>query len=303
MDTVINFLSTAQIQKIGTIIFLLALALILGSSLLAFISEIKHSPSPKSNLSSMSHNITRSTWLWIVLFSLLGGATVFLPHYSTIMSSGTLLITTIASGLALFFLLLYHFTANLIKLKFIHAPFAFFAIICALGAAAYWYLPHTCAAWFAAKSQLTTTNKILFWWLGRIEIAGFLHFILNAVGISAIFFLLANAKEKENKRKQSREYYFQAAGFADRWLLTTVTLQVLPLGWLFYNLAAANPGILFTSPKVYWFTGFLATALLGWLLLIKITKDGLVNRRATIIIALFFIISLNLFHFGPLKVW
>ncbi|HIE07407.1 MAG TPA: hypothetical protein EYP64_05125 [Desulfarculaceae bacterium] len=301
MDIIINYLMIPQLQTAGAIIFLLALALLLGSSLLAFVSEIKHSSSPKSNLPTMSHNITRSTWLGVVLFSLLGGTTVFLPLYLTLMNSTPLLITGLSSSLALIFFLLYHFTAKIIKLKFIHAPLALFAAGCALGAAIFWYLPHTCAAWFAAKSHLSTTEDILFWWLGRNEVACFLHFILNAVGVAALFFLLANAREKENKRKQSREYYFQAAGYAGRWLLTSVTLQILPLGWIFYNLAVANPGMLFTTPKVYWFAGILSTALLGWLLLIKITKDGLVNRRATMIIALFFIISLNLFHFGPLR--
>ena len=249
----------------------------------------------------MSHNITRSTWLWTLFFSILGGTTVFLPLYPTLMNSSPLLIAGLSSVSALFLFLLYHFTAKFIKPKFIHAPLALFAAGCALGAGVFWYLPHTCAAWFAAKSHLTTTEEILFWWLGRNEIACFLHFILNAIGIAALFFMLANAREKENKRKQSREYYFQAAGYAGRWLLTAVTLQILPLGWLFYNLAAANPGMLFTPSKVYWFAGILSSSLLGWLLLIKITKDGLVNRRATMIIALFFIISLSLFHFGPLK--
>lgn len=301
MDIIINYLTIPQLQTAGTIIFLLALALLLGSSLLAFVSEIKHSSSPKSNLPTMSQNITRSTWLWIILFSLLGGTTVFLPLYPTLMNSSSLLIAGLSSASALFLFLLYHLTAKIIKLKFIHAPLALFAAGCALGAGFFWYLPQTCAAWFAAESHLTTTEEILFWWLGRNEIACFLHFILNAVGVAALFFLLANAREKENKRKQSREYYFQAAGYAGRWLLTSVTLQILPLGWLFYNLAAANPGMLFTTPKIYWFAGILSSALLGWLLLIKITKDGLVNRRATMIIALFFIISLSLFHFGPLK--
>ncbi|MEA3333517.1 MAG: hypothetical protein U9Q58_07965 [Pseudomonadota bacterium] len=301
MDIIINYLTIPQLQTVGTIIFLLALALLLGSSLLAFVSEIKHNSSPTTNLPTISYNITRSTWLWIVLFSLLGGTTVFLPLYPTLMNSTSLLITGLSGGLALFFLLFYHFSAKFIKLKFIHAPFALFAAGCAFGAAVFWYLPHTCAAWFEAESHLATTDELLSWWLGRNEIASLLHFILNAVGIAAILFLLANAGEKENKRKQSREYYFQAAGYAGRWLLTAVTLQALPLGWLFYNLAAANPGMLFTSPKSYWFAGILSTALLGWLLLIKITKDGLVNRRATLIIALFFIVSLSLFHFGPLR--
>jgi len=301
MDIIINYLTIPQLQTAGTIIFLLALALLAGSSLLAFVSEIKFSSSPKNNLPSMSHNITRSTWLWTLLFSILGGTTVFLPLYPTLTNSSPLLITGLSSGLALFFFLLYHFTARIIKPKFIHAPFALIAASCALGAAIFWYLPHTCAAWFAAKSHLTTTEELIFWWLGRNEIASFFHFTLNAIGIAALFFMLANAGEKENKRKQSREYYFQAARYAGRWLLTAVTLQILPLGWLFYNRAAANPGILFSSPKVYWFAAILSTALLGWLLLIKIAKDGLVNRRATMIIALFFIISLSLFHFGPLK--
>ena len=304
MDIAIKYLSTPLLQTAGTIFFLLALALILGSSLLAFISEIKFNSDLKSNLSAMSHNITQATWLWIILFTLFGGITIFLPLYRTIMHSTTTtthLIAGVCAALALFFFLVYHFTAKFIKIKLIHAPFALFATGCALGAAIFWYLPHTCAAWFAAKNQLATTNELLFWWLGRNEIAGFLHFILNAVGIGAIFFMLSNAGEKEIRRKRSREYYFQASGYAGRLLLTSVTLQIIPLAWLFYNLAVTKSGLLFTSPNFYWLTGIVATAVFGWLLLIKITKDGLVNHRATMIIALFFIISLSLLHFGPLK--
>ena len=298
---IISYLTMPQLQSAGTIIFLLALALLLGSSMLAFISEIKHKSNTRTSYPVMSHNITRSVWIWIFIFGLLGGTTVFLPLFPTITEFTPLLITALCSGLALFLLLLYHFTAKVLQKKFLHAPLALFAAGSALGAAIFWYLPQTCAAWFQAEGHLATTEEIFFWWLGRDEIAYFLHFLLNSVGVAALFFMLANAAEKEKKRKQTRDYYFQAAGYAGRWLLTVVTLQILPLGWLFYNLATASPALLFTSPGVYWFAGMLSTALLGWLLLIKITKDGLVNRRATMIIALFFIISLSLFHYSPLR--
>ncbi len=297
---IINYLTIPQLQTAGTIVFLLALALIMGSSLLAFVSELKNNSKTGSKFPVMSHNITRSALVWIVFFGLLGGITVFLPIFPSLKSPSPLLITGLSGGLALLFFLLYHFTAKVLP-KSLHAPLALFATGSALGAAVFWYLPHTCAAWFQAQGQLATTEKIFFWWLGRDEIAYFLHFLLNSVGVAALFFMLANAAEKEKKRKQTRDYYFQAAGYAGRWLLTAATLQMLPLGWLFYNLAATNPALLFTNPGVYWFVGILTTALLGWLLLIKITRDGLVNRRATLIIALFFITSLSLFHFGPLK--
>ena len=298
---IISYLTMPQLQSAGTIAFLLALALLLGSSLLAFVSEIKHNSNTRTSFPVMSHNITRSAWLWIILFAISGGTTVFLPLFPTLTNSTSLLTTGLSGCTALFFFLLYHFTAKIIQKKSLHAPLALFATGSALGAAVFWYLPQTYAAWLQAEGQLATAEEFFFWWLGRDEIAYFLHFLLNAAGVAALLFMLANAAEKEKKRKQAREYYFQAAGYAGRWLLTAATLQILPLGWLFYNLAAASPALLFTSPGVYWFAAMLSTALLGWLLLIKITKDGLVNRRATMIIALFFIISLSLFHFSPLR--
>ena len=297
---IINYLTRPQLQSAGTIIFLLALALLLGSSLMALVSEIKHKSNTKTSYPVMSHNITRSALIWIVLFGFLGGSVVFLPNSPSLTKSTPLSIIALCSTLALCFFLLYHFTAKVLRKKFLHAPLALFAAGSALGAAIFWYLPQTCAAWFQAEGHLATTKEVFFWWLGRNEIAYFLHFFLNSAGIAALFFMLANAAEKEKKRKQSRDYYFQAADYAGRRLLTAATLQILPLGWLFYNQTAANPALLFTSPGVYWFAGMLSTALLGWLLLIKITKDGLVNYRATMIIALFFIVSLSLFHFSPL---
>ena len=298
---IISYLTIPQLQTAGTIAFLLALALLLGSSLLAFVSEIKYNSNKETKFPVMSHNLTRSALIWIVFFGVLGGITVFLPLLPTLKEATSLLVTGLSGCMALFLFLLYHFTAKVLQKKSLHAPLALFAAGSALGAAIFWYFPHTCADWFQAQGHLATTEEIFLWWLGREEIAYFLHFFMNSIGVAALFFMLANAAEKEKKRKQTRDYYFQAAGYAGRWLLTATTLQILPLGWFFYNLAATNPALLFTSPKVYWFAGILATALLGWLLLIKITKDGLVNRRATMIIALFFIISLCLFHFGPLK--
>ncbi len=298
---IINYLTMPQLQSAGTIIFLLALALILGASLMALVSEIKYKPNAKTSYPVISYNITRSALIWIILFAILGGTTIFLPLLPSFKKPCSLLIFATCSGLALLFFLLSHFTIKVLRKKFLHAPLALFAAGSALGAAIFWYLPQTCTAWFQAEGHLATSKEIFFWWLGRNEIAYFLHFFLNSLGVAALLFMLANAAEKEKKRKQSRDYYFQAARFSGRWLLTAATMQILPLGWIFYNQAAINSTLLFTSPGVYWFSGILTTALSGWLLLIKITKDGLVNRRATIIIALFFIFSLSLFHFGPLR--
>ena len=298
---IVNYLTMPEIQIAGRFTFLLALALLMGGSILAFVSEIKQKSNARNNFPVISHNITRSVWVWILFFGILGGTTVFLPLLPKLKKINPNLITALCSCMALLFFLIYHFTAKLIKIKYLHVPLALFAASSVLGATIFWFLPHTCSAWFQNKANLASQQEILFWWLGREEIAYFLHFILNSIGIAALFFMLANAAEKEKKRKQSRDYYFQASGYAGRWLLTVATLQILPLTWLFYNQASSNPALLFSTPGVYWFAAILSTALLGWLLLIKITKDGLVNRRATMIIALFFIISLTLFHFSPLK--
>lgn len=296
-----NYLTIPEVQIAGRVTFLIALALILGSSILAFISEIKQKADSRKSFPVMSHNITGATWIWILILGIFGGATVFTPLLSSLEKINLNLVTALSSAVALLLLLFYHFTANLLKNRYLHAPFAFLAAISALGAAIVWYHPHTCSAWFQSRADLSNQQEIFFWWLGREEIARFLHFVLNAIGLAALFFLLANAAEKEKKRKQTRDYYFQAAAYGGRWLLTIVTLQTLPLSWLFYNQAANNPASIFSPPGVYWFAAIITTALLGWLLLIKIIKDGLVNRRATLIIAIFFIASLSLFHFSPLR--
>ncbi len=184
---IISYLTIPQLQSAGTIIFLLALALLLGSSLMALVSEIKHKSNTRTSYPVMSHNLTRSTLIWIVIFGLLGGTTVFLPLFPSLTKFTPLSITALCSGLTLFLFLLYHFTAKVLRKKFLHAPLALFAAGSALGAAIFWYLPLTCAAWFQAEGHLTTTEEIFFWWLGRDEIAYFLHFLLNSVGVAALF--------------------------------------------------------------------------------------------------------------------
>ncbi len=300
MNDIINYINTAPYQSAGKIIFLLALALIIGSSLLACISEFTHKATAQANYPVRSHNITRSTWLWTIIFSLIGGAIVFLPKATAITQPGTITIIGISFGLALLFFLIYHFTAKTIKIKALHAPLALIAAGMALTSATLWFFPSLSVSLIDLQSP-QTSGELLSGGINQVNIACFIHFCLNSIAVSALFFMLANAKEKENKRKQSREYYFKAAGFTGNWLITTVTLQAILLGWLLYNFSISFPNSLFSPPGIYWFAGMATAALLGWLLLIKINKDALVNYRATLIIALFFIVSLSLFHFGPLK--
>lgn len=301
MNTLINYINSAPAQSAGKIIFLLALALILGSSLLAFISELTHKPGLNASYPIRSHNITRSSWLWAILFSLFGGIIYFLPKAATLTQSSNLMVIGICTDLSLLFFLTYHFTLKSLKSKALHAPLALLAAGSALTAAAFWFLPSTYTAWVDFNGTQGTNNELISWWLNQKNIACFIHFILNSIAVSALVFMLANAKEKEKKRKQPREYYFKASGYAGGWLMAAVTLQIIPLGWLLYNFPTNAPQTLFSPPEVYWFAGITVSALSGWLLLAKINKDALVNYRATLIIALFFIISLSLFHFGPLK--
>ena len=298
MNAIINFINTPQSQSTGAIIFLLALALIIGSSMLALISELTHKTTAKENYHVLSHNITRSTWLWITVFSLIGGTAVFLPRAAAKMSPDSIMTVGISFGVSLLFFLLYHFTAKTIKIKALHIPLALVAAAAALTAAVFWFFP-SLAGSLKNLGELPKTGSQITGDISQADIYCFIHFCLNTIAVSTLFFMLSNAREKENKRKQPREYYFKAASFAGSWLLIAVTLQILLSGWLLYLNNTANS--LFTPPEVYWLAGISATALLGWLLLIKINKDGLVNYRATLIIAIFFIISLSLFHFGPLK--
>ena len=300
MNAIINYINSPQSQSAGRIIFLLALALIIGSSLLALISELTHKATAKENYPVRSHNITRSTWLWITVFSLIGGIAVFLPQATTTTQPASNIIG-VSVGVSLLFFLSYHFTAKIIKIKTLHAPLALIAAAAALTAATLWFFPSIAASLRDLQEAQQTNNGLVVGAINQINIARFIHFCLNAIAVSALFFMLANAGEKENKRKQPREYYFKAASFAGSWLITAVTLQIVLSGWFLYNFSTSGPNDLFTPPEVYWLAGITATALLGWLLLIKINKDALVNYRATLIIALFFIISLSLLHFGPLK--
>lgn len=299
MSNFINYINTTPMQAAGRIIFLLSLALIFGSSLLAFISELTYKSKNRADYPVRCHNITRSAWIWIILSATVGGTIIFLPQTAVITQSASRTSAGISSIIAILLFLLYHFTSKIIKIKLLHAPLALFAAAAAKIAALFWFLPGNFVTGFDNQPSLAAVNKLLAAWLQSGVIVNFVHFLLNAVAISALIFMLANAKEKEKKRRQPREYYFKASNFAGKWLLAAVTLQILPVGWLFYNFSIHAPQVLFKPPVVYWFAGLVLLFILGWLLLIKINRDGLVNRRATFIIGLFFSISLCLFHFGP----
>ncbi len=301
MTNFINYINTPATQTAGRIVILLALALILGSSFLAIISELVYRNNAKTSYPVRCHNITRSTWVWVIFCAIVGATIVILPRAAIINQSMSLTSTVISTGIAILLFLLYHFTTKIIKIKALHVFLALLAATTAKIAAVYWYLPASVRTGFDGWTLPLPADKLLSAWLQSGEMANFVHFILNAVAISALFFMLANAKEKEKKRRQPREYYFKASSFAGKWLLAVVTLQVLPLGWIFYNFSNRPANPLFTPPLLYWFSGMVGLAVLGWLLLLKINKDGLVNRRATFIIGLFFIASLCLLHFGPLN--
>jgi hypothetical protein len=301
METLNHYLTLAPVQTAGTIAFLAAVGLLAGSPLLAFFAEFKNDSGARADYSVLSQKISAAALIWIVVLLIFGGATVFLPWLADTSGRPELAAVATSSGLALAFYLVYHFTCGRIKLRLLHALPALAATICALAAAAWWYLPQTCSAWYEAGSRMTNSREIFSWWLGREEVARYLQFTLNAVALAAILFLLANAREKENKRRQPREYYFKAATFGEAWLICIVTLELVPLAWLYCNRTLRAGLSLGHAPEIYWLGAILLLFLLGWLLLLKVVIDGLVNRRATLIIAIFFFLSLGLFHFGPLN--
>ncbi|MBN2707301.1 MAG: hypothetical protein JXR89_12800 [Deltaproteobacteria bacterium] len=293
----INYLSHPQMQEAGNIAFLLALGLILGGVVLALCHELSNKNNSEVEGLRFSRKLTGSILPWIIVFFIGGAGIVFLPLRDQLCQNPFPLRCLILAGAALILFLLYHFSLTLIKNRFFHLPSALLAGAGALGAAFFLYLPETGKAWSQMQSEPASSREIFFWWFGRIEIAHFIHFVLNAISLTALIFMLANAGEKEQKRKQSREYYFQAAAYVGKWLLVAVFLQILPLSW---QLAGGATERITASPTIYWFAGFVFCALCGWLLLIKITKDGLVNRRATLIIAIFLLSSLIFYRFSPL---
>ena len=300
MDTINHYLTLAPVQEAGTIAFLAALGLLAGSSLLAFFAEFKSDTGARADYSVLSAKICNAALVWTIILGFFGAATVFLPELSVPAGRPELKIVAAAGGLALLLFLVYAFTCGRLKIRFIHALLALAAAIAALTAAGWWYLPHTCSAWYETGGHLTGNQEIFNWWLGREEVARFIRFIFSALSLSAVIFLLANAREKENKRKQPREYYFKAAIFGEAWLICVVTLQLIPAAWLYYNHTLGAGFELWHRPEIYWLAASLLFFLLGWLLLLKIVIDGLVNRRATLIIAILFFFSLGLFYFGPL---
>ncbi|HDS16644.1 MAG TPA: hypothetical protein ENN66_08595 [Proteobacteria bacterium] len=293
----INYLSHPRMQEAGNIAFLLALGLILGGVVIALSHELFDKSKTGVEGSRLSPKLTGSVLPWAMIFYIVGAGIVFLPLREQLCQNSFLLRSLVLAGAALILFLLYHFSLTLIKNRFLHLPSALPAVAGALGAAFFWYLPETGKAWSRIQGELTSNREIFFWWLGRIEIACFIHFVLNSLSLTALIFMLANSGEKEQTRKQSREYYFRAAAYAGKWLLVAIFLQILPLSW---QLAGGKPERILASPSIYWFAGFVFCALCGWLLLIKITKDGLVNRRATLIITIFFLLSLIFYHFSPL---
>ena len=299
MEFLNKYLALPMVQQTGNIAFLAAVGLIMGSCLMAFFAEFKKDSGSRDGHSVLSGKLTGAVLPWIILFALFGGTATFIPQLSSLKHAPGLQILGLSAGLSFLFYLLYHFGRRFLKIGILRALIALLAVGSALTAAAWWYLPHTCADWRAAAAGLSSGQEIFQWWLGREEVARFGIFKTMGIAFAALIFLIANAREKEKKRKQPREYYFKAAAYAEFWLLLATTLAVIPANWVYYNHTLGKGLPLFQAPGIYWYAGAALAWLLGWLLLIKIIRDGLVNRRATVIIFALFLISFGLFHLGP----
>ncbi len=300
MKNLIHYLSQAPAQKAGELFFLAALGLLFGSAVLAFFAEFKRDSGARENFSYLSARIAFANLFWIIFTFLLGGGAIFLPRLQVLKSSFPLQAVAVGAGVSLLFYIFYLVSARFLRIRFLHALLALPVATGALFAAAGWYLPSTLNQWLETAGRLTTAQEISAWWLQHTEVAAYVLLKLTGIAFAALLFLLANAKDKENRRKQPRDYYFKAAAFAEKWLLLVIFLAFLPLAWLYYatTLAAGRP--LLAKPDIYWLFGILIPLLLGWLLLAKITFDGLVNRRATLIVTVFFVLALLAFQAGPL---
>jgi MFS family permease len=301
MDNLNHYLISAPVQTAGALLFLAALGLLLGASVLAFFAVFKSDTGEREDFPFLSFKIGAAALLWIILFSLAGGVALFLPRLSALQSSRPLQAVGLGFGVSLLAFLLGWLSTRFLKIRFLSALLALIAAAGALFAAAGWYLPFTLNEWLETAGKLTTSNDIFNWWLNRFEVARYGLFKLTGIAFAALLFLQANARDKEKRRKQPREYYFKGAGFVEKWLLLVVFFELLPLAWVYYGRTLAVGRPLTAIPELYWAIAILALLLLGWLLLSKVTFDGLVNRRATLIITLFFGLSLALFLGGPLR--
>ncbi|NPA25418.1 MAG: hypothetical protein GXO34_06295, partial [Deltaproteobacteria bacterium] len=228
MDFINKYLALPIVQQAGEIAFLATLGLIMGSCLMAFFAEFKKDTGSKADYPVLSCKLTGAVLPWIILFAVFGGAATFIPHLSALQHSASFQVLGLSAGAAFILYLLYHFSGRFLNIRILHALIALLAAISALTAAAWWYLPHTCADWCAAAAGLSSGQEIFQWWLGREEVARFGVFKTMGIAFAALIFMIANAKEKENKRKQPREYYFKAATYAEYWLLLATTLAAIP---------------------------------------------------------------------------
>jgi cytochrome bd-type quinol oxidase subunit 1 len=276
-------------------IFIVGLNLVIGTPIIALIAEYKAAASGERELEILARQLIRSAFPVItigmiaglpILFTL-GG--YFSPFFARVLAPfwlvgtiGFLLLLAAIAGLWL-----YHLTGGrtgsgkrhsghfIIGLgtSFLSLSFLLFGQL----------LPSfllTPAAGFLENGS-TSRWEVIF---NPTLIPAFVHTAVGTLALTGLLAMVITAHAKEHRRKQPREYYKKAFTYGGWWVLNATVIQIIPGVWTYVSLPAPIKDALLGGPVTGWFVTSLACTFIGLLLLLKLLRDGLVNRRATLIV-------------------
>lgn len=287
-----NHLPQALTTAIGNSLLHFALLLLAGSLLAALTLELFDQERDKLGFGLRSWKFTGSIWYCVLLFFISGAGLSYYPLRASLLTVDRTSISFLSGLAAVLMLLVYHFSSKLLKIRIIHVLPGLMALGLSLFVIYQDCLAEILAAWQNGSEGLKAGSDWYIWWLQQNGLFLALHRFIYGLAAAMLWFMLVNAGEKEGRRRQNREYYFKAAAWAGKWLLAVLLLALLPLARDLYLTAGGSFKNLLAPPLVYWTGATLFFYLLGFLLLLKITLDGLVNRRATLIITFFLVLAL-----------
>ncbi|MBN2232754.1 MAG: cytochrome ubiquinol oxidase subunit I [Deltaproteobacteria bacterium] len=289
------------------LVFVVGLNLAIGTPIVALIAERKAVGGDERDLGILARHLIRSA-LPIIIIGMIAGLPIlfslggyFSPFFVRILAPfwlvgtiGGLLLLAAIGGLWLFYLTggpagsgkrrSWHFIIGLCASLFALA-FLFFGQL----------LPSfllTPSAGFLENGS-TSAWEVVF---NPTLIPAFVHSAVGTLAITGLLAMVITAQAKEGRRLQPREYYKKAFMYGGWWALNATVIQIIPGVWTYVSLPAVTKDALLGGPVAGWFVAALGCTFIGVLLLLKLLRDGLVNRRATMIVAFILLAGTLLMH-------
>ena len=283
--------------------FIFSLNLMVGTSILALLAELRAKSSKDSDYQLLAASMTRSALPFISLGTvaalplLFCSGSFFQPFYQRIFGSFNQLagIAGLLLGTSLFLFCLYIITGN--KKRRNAASHIIIGLATGIDALCLMFYCHLIPAFLLAPAAdnfifgNTSIKDIIF---NQAMLSFFVHAVITSLALAGLLTMLVTAYQKDFSRRQPREYYLKSFKFGRCWLLNATIFQIIPGLWVYFSLSPKLKDALLGGPLVGWFIASLVCLFIGLLLLLKMFKDNLVNSRATTIVAILLLTAIIL---------